>query len=124
MPCCDANDLRLTAHGPAPPFLPQDKRYYPSAEEVYGADVETIVQEEDQMMLDEPIVKPVTVSKFSTIEQELPATVYEKECVAMSFYGCSALLQDSHTSMSEPPLPRPCSRARGFLFFLAAFSPA
>jgi U5 small nuclear ribonucleoprotein component len=46
---------------------------------VYGADVETLVQEEDAMMLDEPIVKPITVTKFSTIEQELPTTVYEKE---------------------------------------------
>lgn len=80
----DLVTLHLTLHL-APTFALstlsayQDKRYYPSAEEVYGADVETLVQEEDAMMLDEPIVKPITVTKFSTIEQELPTTVYEKE---------------------------------------------
>jgi 116 kDa U5 small nuclear ribonucleoprotein component len=59
----------------------QDKKYYPSAAEVYGADVETIVQEEDTQLLTEPIVAPVKKKKFSKVEQDLPATVYEKECV-------------------------------------------
>lgn len=31
--------------------LHEDKKYYPSAEEVYGPDVETIVQEEDTQAL-------------------------------------------------------------------------
>eukprot|EP00123_Amoebidium_parasiticum_P017643 comp23931_c0_seq1/m.42255 comp23931_c0_seq1/g.42255 ORF comp23931_c0_seq1/g.42255 comp23931_c0_seq1/m.42255 type:complete len:133 (-) comp23931_c0_seq1:2772-3170(-) len=36
--------------------LHEDKKYYPTAEEVYGADVETLVQEEDTQPLTEPIV--------------------------------------------------------------------
>jgi U5 small nuclear ribonucleoprotein component len=57
----------------------QDKKYYPTAQEVFGADVETIVQMEDNQPLEEPIIKPVVESKFSQVEDELPATVYEKE---------------------------------------------
>jgi U5 small nuclear ribonucleoprotein component len=59
----------------------QDKEYYPSAEEVYGPDVETLVQEEDAQPLTEPIIAPVQVRKFTKVEQALPDTVYEKECV-------------------------------------------
>lgn len=44
--------------------LHEDKKYYPSAKEVYGADVETLVQEEDAQPLTEPIVKPVKKKKF------------------------------------------------------------
>lgn len=44
--------------------LHEDKKYYPTAKEVYGADVETIVQEEDTQPLTEPIVKPVKKKKF------------------------------------------------------------
>ena len=44
--------------------LHEDKKYYPTAKEIYGADVETIVQEEDAQPLTEPIVKPVTRKKF------------------------------------------------------------
>ena len=39
--------------------LAEDKKYYPSAEEVYGADAETLVETEDAQGLDEPLVKPV-----------------------------------------------------------------
>jgi len=44
--------------------LHEDKKYYPSAREVYGPDVETLVQEEDAQPLTEPIVKPVKKKKF------------------------------------------------------------
>lgn len=59
----------------------QDKKYYPTASEVYGADVETLIQEEDTQLLTEPIVAPVKINKFSSVEQELPGTLYEKEYV-------------------------------------------
>ena len=59
--------------------LHEDKKYYPLASEVYGEDVETLVQEEDTQMLTEPIVAPVKVHKFAKQERELPDTVYEKE---------------------------------------------
>jgi U5 small nuclear ribonucleoprotein component len=44
--------------------LHEDKKYYQTALEVYGADVETIVQEEDAQPLTEPIVKAVKQRKF------------------------------------------------------------
>ncbi|KAG8196595.1 hypothetical protein JTE90_014156 [Oedothorax gibbosus] len=62
--------------------LHEDKKYYPSAEEVYGPDVETIVQEEDTQALTEPIIAPVKNNKFSYVEQNLPATKYNLEFLA------------------------------------------
>ncbi|XP_031423145.1 116 kDa U5 small nuclear ribonucleoprotein component [Clupea harengus] len=62
--------------------LHEDKKYYPTAEEVYGPEVETIVQEEDSQPLTEPIIKPVKNKQFTLMEQELPATVYDMEFLA------------------------------------------
>lgn len=62
-------------------MLHEDKQYYPSAEEVYGKDVETLVQEEDTQPLTEPIVKPVTVKKYQIMEDDLPDTTYKKKYV-------------------------------------------
>uniref|UniRef100_A0A665UJP8 116 kDa U5 small nuclear ribonucleoprotein component n=1 Tax=Echeneis naucrates TaxID=173247 RepID=A0A665UJP8_ECHNA len=62
--------------------LHEDKKYYPTAEEVYGPEVETIVQEEDTQPLTEPIIKPVKNKQFTLMEQELPATTYDMEFLA------------------------------------------
>lgn len=62
--------------------LHEDKKYYPTAEEIYGADVETIVHEEDAMALTEPIIAPVKRARFAVVEQEVPNTVYELEFLA------------------------------------------
>lgn len=59
--------------------LHEDKRYYPTAVEVYGPDVETIVQEEDAQPLDKPLIEPVKKLKFQLKEQDLPETSYEME---------------------------------------------
>lgn len=39
--------------------LHEDKKYYPTAEEVYGAGTETLVQEEDAQPLEQPIIAPI-----------------------------------------------------------------
>lgn len=44
--------------------LAEDKKYYPTAEEVYGDDVETLVMDEDEQPLEQPIIKPVKNKKF------------------------------------------------------------
>uniref|UniRef100_A0A2P2MHA5 SNU114 homolog n=1 Tax=Rhizophora mucronata TaxID=61149 RepID=A0A2P2MHA5_RHIMU len=44
--------------------LAEDKKYYPTAEEVYGEDVETLVMDEDEQPLEQPIIKPVRNLKF------------------------------------------------------------
>ncbi|KAL1919373.1 uncharacterized protein VTP21DRAFT_2066 [Calcarisporiella thermophila] len=59
--------------------LHEDKKYYPTAEEVYGPEVETLVQEEDTQPLTEPIVKPIKTKKIQIFEKDLPPTVYKKE---------------------------------------------
>ena len=51
--------------------LHEDKKYYPTASEVYGPEVETIIQEEDAQPLTEPIVAPVRKNKFQHVEQVL-----------------------------------------------------
>ena len=62
--------------------LHEDKKYYPTAMEVYGPDVETIVHEEDAQPLTEPIIAPVKRSRFSVVEQDIPETTYELEFLA------------------------------------------
>ncbi|KAL3653011.1 hypothetical protein CASFOL_002692 [Castilleja foliolosa] len=44
--------------------LAEDKKYYPTAEEVYGEEVETLVMDEDEQPLEQPIIKPVRNLKF------------------------------------------------------------
>lgn len=65
-------------------ILHEDKQYYPSASDVYGEDVETLVQEEDAQRLDEPIIAPVKVRKWMVEEKDLPETRYDKGCVLKS----------------------------------------
>lgn len=73
----DDEDKEVTAV-----VLHEDKRYYPTAIEVYGPDVETIVQEEDAQPLDKPLIEPIKKLKFQIKEQELPETTYNMEFMA------------------------------------------
>ena len=60
-------------------ILHEDKKYYSTAEEIYGPDVETLVQEEDTQPLSEPIIKPIKIKKFQVQEKDLPESRYKKE---------------------------------------------
>lgn len=63
--------------------LHEDKKYYPTASEVFGPEVETIVHDEDAQPLSEPIVAPVKVSKFQHVESGIPeSTTYDPEFMA------------------------------------------
>ncbi|XP_048481923.1 116 kDa U5 small nuclear ribonucleoprotein component [Plutella xylostella] len=62
--------------------LHEDKRYYPQAVEVYGPDVETVVQEEDTQALDKPLIEPLKQKNFQVQEQQLPETTYNMEYLA------------------------------------------
>lgn len=73
----DEEDKEVTAV-----VLHEDKRYYPDALDVYGPDVETIVQEEDAQPLDKPLIEPVKKLKFQIKEHELPETTYSMEFLA------------------------------------------
>ena len=59
-------------------ILHEDKKYYPTAQEVYGEDVEAMVQEEDAQPLSEPIVQPIKIRKWAIEEKGLPETRYDK----------------------------------------------
>ena len=62
--------------------LHEDKQYYPSALQVYGPDVETLVQEEDTQGLDQPIVAPVVTRKFQVQEEDLPPVHFARGFMA------------------------------------------
>lgn len=64
--------------------LHEDKQYYPSASEVYGPGVETLVQEEDAQPLSEPIIAPVKVRKWTIEEKGMPETRFDKGWVKIS----------------------------------------
>eukprot|EP00761_Pharyngomonas_kirbyi_P000852 gb/GECH01000853.1/.p1 GENE.gb/GECH01000853.1/~~gb/GECH01000853.1/.p1 ORF type:complete len:1021 (+),score=214.98 gb/GECH01000853.1/:1-3063(+) len=59
--------------------LHEDKKYYPSANEVYGEDVETLVEDEDTQPISEPIIAPVKVKVADFVEKKVPETTYKKE---------------------------------------------
>ncbi|KAI1821016.1 P-loop containing nucleoside triphosphate hydrolase protein [Xylaria intraflava] len=59
-------------------ILHEDKQYYPTAQQVYGADVETLVQEEDAQPLTQPIIAPVEIKKFSIEEADLPPVYFNR----------------------------------------------
>ncbi|KAF7307348.1 U5 small nuclear ribonucleoprotein component [Mycena indigotica] len=58
--------------------LHEDKQYYPSASDVYGADVETMVQEEDAQPLTQPIIAPIKIRKWNVEEKDMPETRFDK----------------------------------------------
>lgn len=60
-------------------ILHEDKQYYPTAQQVYGQDVETLVQEEDAQPLTQPIIAPVAQKKFQVQEADLPPVYYSRE---------------------------------------------
>lgn len=59
--------------------LHEDKQYYPTAQQVYGPDVETMVQEEDAQPLTQPIIAPVQQKKFTVQEADLPPVHYSRD---------------------------------------------
>lgn len=73
--------------------LHEEKKYYPSAEEVYGPDVETLVQEEDTQALTEPIIAPIKSKTFAYFERDIPQTVYDLEFLA-DLMDCPDLIRN------------------------------
>lgn len=59
--------------------LHEDKQYYPTAQQVYGPGVETMVQEEDTQPLSQPIIAPVVQKKFTVQETDLPPVHFARD---------------------------------------------
>jgi U5 small nuclear ribonucleoprotein component len=55
--------------------LAEDKKYYPTAMEVYGEGVETLVMDEDAQPLEQPIIKPISLKKFEVVAKEVSTYV-------------------------------------------------
>lgn len=62
--------------------LHEDKKYYPTAEEVYGAGTETLVQEEDAQPLEVPIIAPVKRMQIEVEAQQIALPVASPEFLA------------------------------------------
>jgi len=78
----EANDQQLMELDDGPSnavILHEDKQYYPSASDIYGPDVEVLVQEEDTQLLSQPIIEPVVQKKFTVQEADLPPVHYSRE---------------------------------------------
>jgi U5 small nuclear ribonucleoprotein component len=79
-------DQKLTgprADGPSNAvILHEDKQYYPTAEQVYGAEVETRVEEVDAQPLTQPIIAPIEQKKFNIEEVDLPPVFFDREFMA------------------------------------------
>lgn len=74
--------LKPVADGPSNSnavVLHEDKQYYKSASQVYGQDVETMVQEEDTQSLAQPIIAPVEQKKYTVQEADLPPVYYSRD---------------------------------------------
>jgi len=65
------DDMRVVLH--------EDKKYYPTAIEVYGEEVETTVQEEDTQPITQPIVAPVRAKNYDLVEKKNPESVYSQD---------------------------------------------
>merc|ERR1712063_37841 len=61
--------------------LHEDKKYYPSAEEVFPKGVEALVEDEDTQPLTEPVIKPIK-HKQVNMEDSIPANTFTKEFLA------------------------------------------
>lgn len=59
-------------------ILHEDKQYYPTAAQVYGTEVEALVEEEDAQPLTEPIVAPVEQKRFTVEEADLPPVFFDR----------------------------------------------
>lgn len=80
-PCCRLGIGRLIDRVDGPSnaiILHEDKQYYPTAEQVYGADVETRVEEEDAQPLSQPIIAPIEQKKFNIEEADLPPVFFDR----------------------------------------------
>ena len=62
--------------------LAEDKKYYPTAEEVYGADTETLVMEEDAQPIETPIIARAVTKQFDLTDEhyaEVRIDIYIQE---------------------------------------------
>lgn len=77
----DDNSMAVVAHDENKIVLHEDKKYYPTAAEVYPG-VRTITLNEDAQDISEPIIKHIKVKSFAVVEKDIPELNYSNEFVA------------------------------------------
>ena len=73
-PMEEEEDTRVVLH--------EDKKYYSTALEVYGEEVETTVQDEDTQPITQGIVAAIKAKNFDIVEKRTPTHVYSHEFLA------------------------------------------
>lgn len=109
----DPNENKIVLH--------EDKKYYPSSEEVYPG-VKTVTLDEDAQELSEPIIKPIKQKNFSVLQKEAPELTHTAEfleslmetptlirhvaLIGHLHHGktslCDTLVQATHTQAWDP----------------------
>ncbi|RLM55672.1 hypothetical protein C2845_PM10G15850 [Panicum miliaceum] len=74
--------------------LAEDKKYYPTAEEVYGPGVEALVMDEDEQPLEQPIVAPPRVVKFEVGTRAAATSTYASTDFLLGLAGNPALVRN------------------------------
>ncbi|CAM6121833.1 unnamed protein product [Calypogeia fissa] len=73
--------------------LAEDKKYYPTAMEVYGEGVETLVMDEDAQPLEEPIIKPIKAKNFEVAARDGLSTYVQTDFM-LGLMGNPALVRN------------------------------
>lgn len=80
----ETNDMNpeyslMNTHSTTTMVLQEDKKYFPSALEVYGGSVQILVEEEDAQPLTEPIIAPIKEILVDAQEEGIPLMNYSIE---------------------------------------------
>jgi 116 kDa U5 small nuclear ribonucleoprotein component len=65
--------------------LHEDKKFFPSAMEVYGESVQVLVEEEDAQPLTEPIIAPIKEVVIDNVTSEKTLTKYSTQYQKINF---------------------------------------
>ena len=94
--CCAAGE-----EGGLQVVLHEDKKFYPTAEETYGKDTETLVQEEDAQPLEVGAVQRLGAGASGAVMH----ACFGAPCCMLD---CTRTLEHAHTSpLAAPPAPAP-----------------
>lgn len=74
-----SGNMQISAKSNTTVVLHEDKKFFPSAMEVYGESVQVLVEEEDAQPLTEPIIAPIKEILIDTAEGSIPELKYPLE---------------------------------------------
>lgn len=92
----DSQSTEGSSPGSQAIVLPDDKHYYPSAEQIFGPDTEVLVEEEDAQQISEPLIAPPTepTSGLHESSDSIPTTKYNRGYLASAVLPNPALIRN------------------------------